>query len=263
LTLNALFCGLLRTKTLFPSVELISEPPARRNPAAALDVSRERRSKRAARPDNFAGRINHCSTEFGTISPSLRANVPSAGEITGLLDALRRNDPEAEAEFIKLIYDELHVRAMQSMRREHGDHALQPTAMAHETSRRLMQEHQIERRNGAHFFATACIVWRRIVARHTRVRAAERRPVGSTQVGLDEFPASESPRFAQLRILDETLTRLSGMDKRQGRLVEMMHFGGLTEEEAAPALVVSFRAVKRDWSSARGWLQARLSTAAG
>jgi RNA polymerase sigma-70 factor, ECF subfamily len=41
--------------------------------------------------------------------------------------------------------------------------------------------------------------------------------------------------------------------------VEMMYFGGLTEEEASEVLQVSVRTVKRDWSAARAWLQGQLS----
>jgi RNA polymerase sigma factor (sigma-70 family) len=48
------------------------------------------------------------------------------------------------------------------------------------------------------------------------------------------------------------------MDPRQGRMVELMYFGGLTEQETAEALGISVRTVKRDWSSARAWLQAQL-----
>ena len=59
-------------------------------------------------------------------------------------------------------------------------------------------------------------------------------------------------------ILDEALDRLAVWDRRQARLVEMLYFGGLTEIEAAEALGVSVRTVKRDWSAARAWLQAQL-----
>jgi DNA-directed RNA polymerase specialized sigma24 family protein len=41
----------------------------------------------------------------------------------------------------------------------------------------------------------------------------------------------------------------------------MMYFGGLTEEEAAHVMGVSARTVRRDWSSARAWLQAQFSKA--
>jgi RNA polymerase sigma factor (sigma-70 family) len=55
--------------------------------------------------------------------------------------------------------------------------------------------------------------------------------------------------------LDEALTQLSACDARQARVVEMLFFGGLTEEEAAQTLGVSTRTVKRDYRSARAWLQ--------
>ena len=52
--------------------------------------------------------------------------------------------------------------------------------------------------------------------------------------------------------------RLGKLDSRQARLVELMYFGGLTEEEAAEVLGISIRTAKRDWSSARAWLQSQL-----
>jgi RNA polymerase sigma factor (sigma-70 family) len=70
--------------------------------------------------------------------------------------------------------------------------------------------------------------------------------------------ASASPRIDQLLILDQALNRLAEWDRHQARLVEMLYFGGLTEQEAAEVLGVSVRTVKRDWSAARAWLQAQL-----
>jgi DNA-directed RNA polymerase specialized sigma24 family protein len=54
--------------------------------------------------------------------------------------------------------------------------------------------------------------------------------------------------------LDEALRRLSALDPRQGRLVELRFFGGLTEEEAAQVLQISVATLKRDWTLARAWL---------
>jgi RNA polymerase sigma factor (TIGR02999 family) len=85
-----------------------------------------------------------------------------------------------------------------------------------------------------------------------------RRPNPRQRVELDDFLVAQSPRVEQLLILDEVLTQLAQMDARQARVVELIYFGGLTEEEAAEALGVSVRTIKRDWSSARAWLQAEL-----
>jgi RNA polymerase sigma factor (TIGR02999 family) len=102
------------------------------------------------------------------------------------------------------------------------------------------------------------MVMRRILVDHARARRAAKRPGARLQVELDDCHAAQHPELDRLLMLDEALTRLSQMDPRQGRLVELMYFGGLTEEEAGEALGISVRTVKRDWTSARAWLQAQL-----
>lgn len=184
--------------------------------------------------------------------------MPSAGEITEQLEALRRGDRHAESILAELMYDDLHARARQYMRRERPDHTLQPTALVHETFLRLLRHQPVEWQDRAHFLAVASVVMRRILVDHARRRHAGKRPGGKQQVELDERHAAQLPHLDQLLMLDEALTRLSQMDARQGRLVELMYFGGLTEEETAEALGVSVRTVRRDWASARSWLQAQL-----
>lgn len=183
---------------------------------------------------------------------------PSAGEITNQLEALRRGDRQAESILAELVYDDLHARAQQYMRRERPDHTLQPTALVNETFLKLLRHQTIEWQGRAHFLAVASVVMRRILVDHARGRRAGKRYGAKQQVELDERHAAQHPHLDQLLVLDEALTRLSQMDPRQGRLVELMYFGGLTEEETAEALGISVRTVKRDWSSARAWLQAQL-----
>lgn len=185
--------------------------------------------------------------------------MASAGEITGLLAALRRGDPHAESNLVKLVYGEFHALAEKYMRRERPDHTLQPTALVHETYLRLMRDCAVDWQSRAHFYATAARVMRRILVDYARARAAAKRPDAKQKMELDEFLAAQSPRIEQLLILDEALTRLSQMDERQARVVEMMYFGGLTEEETAEVLGISLRTVKRDWRDARAWLQAELN----
>ena len=184
--------------------------------------------------------------------------MATAGEITSLLAAVKRGEPDAESHLVNLIYDEFRARAERYMRRERPDHTLQPTALVHETYLRLMQDGAADWQNRAHFYATAAIVMRRVLVDHARARAAGKRPGGRHRVELDEFLAAQSPRIEQMLMLDEALDRLSRMDPRQGRLVEMLYFGGLTEAEAAEVLGLSVRSVKRLWASARAWLQSQL-----
>jgi RNA polymerase sigma-70 factor (ECF subfamily) len=183
---------------------------------------------------------------------------PSAREITHQLEALRRGDRQAESILAELVYDDLHACAQQYMRRERKDHTLQPTALVHEAFLKLLRHQTIEWQGRAHFLAVASVVMRRILVDHARRRGAAKRFGAKQQVELDDRHAAQHPHLDQLLVLDEALTRLSQMDPRQGRLVELMYFGGLTEEETSEALGVSVRTVKRDWSSARAWLQAEL-----
>jgi DNA-directed RNA polymerase specialized sigma subunit len=60
--------------------------------------------------------------------------------------------------------------------------------------------------------------------------------------------------------LDEALDRLSQMDDRKGRVVELRFFGGLSVEETAAVLNISPFTVIRDWNFAKAWLHRELKT---
>ena len=49
------------------------------------------------------------------------------------------------------------------------------------------------------------------------------------------------------------------IDPRQAQIVELRFFAGLTIEEIATTLGLSPATVKRDWSTAKLWLRARLA----
>jgi RNA polymerase sigma factor (sigma-70 family) len=68
-------------------------------------------------------------------------------------------------------------------------------------------------------------------------------------------------RAAELIAFDEALKELEILSKRQGRVVELRYFGGLTVEEAATVLGVSPDTVMRDWSMAKTWLHRALRPA--
>ena len=76
---------------------------------------------------------------------------------------------------------------------------------------------------------------------------------------LDEIPAPDSQRGAELIALDDALTRLAELDPRRSRVIELRVFGGLTHEEAAEVLHVSPQSVLRDWRLAKAWLLRELS----
>ena len=65
-------------------------------------------------------------------------------------------------------------------------------------------------------------------------------------------------RSAEFIALDEALEKLAACDSRQAQIVELRFYCGLTVEETAATLGISEKTVKRDWSSARAWLQAQV-----
>jgi RNA polymerase sigma factor (sigma-70 family) len=88
----------------------------------------------------------------------------------------------------------------------------------------------------------------------TRARAAR-----ASAVTLDENLVPSASDSIDILALHEALERLSKLDARQGRIVELHFFGGLSFEEIASVLELSERTVKRDWALARIWLFKEIS----
>ncbi|MGO8793159.1 MAG: sigma-70 family RNA polymerase sigma factor [Terriglobia bacterium] len=176
------------------------------------------------------------------------------GDITLLLTELQVGNRAAESKLVPLVYDELRRLARRYMRGERADHTLQPTALVHEAYLRLLGQRDVQWQNRAHFFGVAAQLMRRILVDHARAHRAEKRGGDEPKVTLDTVFVFTEAKGADLVAVDEALTRLTERDPRQGRIVELRFFGGLTEEEAAEVLGVSTRTVKRDWKVARAWL---------
>ena len=59
--------------------------------------------------------------------------------------------------------------------------------------------------------------------------------------------------------LDEALDRLEKESPRAYQLVELKFYAGFSFEEAAQALNVSSRTLKRDWDTAEKWLRREIA----
>jgi RNA polymerase sigma factor (TIGR02999 family) len=182
------------------------------------------------------------------------AQAPNpAVSVTALLRAWRGGDEEAWGQLVPLVYDELRRVARRQLRRERGEHTLQPTALVHEAFLRLVDQ-KVTWQNRAHFFGVAAQLMRRILVDHARQRHAAKRGGGAALVALDSANALAPEREVDLLALDGVLEQLTSLDPQQGRIVELRFFGGLTVEETAEALGISPATVKRDWSLAKAWL---------
>ena len=62
-----------------------------------------------------------------------------------------------------------------------------------------------------------------------------------------------------LLVLNHSLDELLSVDERQGKIVEMKFFGGLSPPEISEAQGISRATVDREWVTARVWLHRQMS----
>jgi RNA polymerase sigma-70 factor (ECF subfamily) len=175
-------------------------------------------------------------------------------DVTALLSQLTQGNHEASEKLIPLVYDELKRLARAYMRRERPDHTLQPTALVHEAYLKLVEQRSVDWQSRAHFFGIAAQVMRRILVDHARRHLRKKRGGGQPAVPLDEALVFAPEQSLELVKLDQALEQLTKLDPRQGKIVELRFFGGLTVEQTAELLGISPKTVKRDWSVAKAWL---------
>ena len=182
-----------------------------------------------------------------------------AGEITALLNAWNRGDETALERIIPLVYRELHRRAERYMSREHGGHTLQATALLNEVYLRLVDLPQRNWKNRAHFLAICAQLMRRILVDFARSRHSQRRGGGQRNLPLNEEVTASTRSPAEIIAVDNAVNKLSALDARKGRVVELRFFGGLGVEETAEVLKISPETVMRDWKMAKVWLLREIS----
>lgn len=196
--------------------------------------------------------------------------------VTQLLLNWSSGDQRALGELMPLVYAELRRLADRQLRAERANHTLQRTALVHEAYLRLINQRNVSWQGRAQFIGLAAQLMRRILIDHARARRRAKRGGGVAPVSLDhtgvilgsgdeEGARIEALGFAEdptvdLSAIDSALSRLEELDPKQGRIVELRFFGGLSIEEAAEVVGVSPATVKREWALARAWLRRELTS---
>jgi RNA polymerase sigma factor (TIGR02999 family) len=99
---------------------------------------------------------------------------------------------------------------------------------------------------------------RRILVDHARRHGASKRGDGVRCVLIDEAKDVTAPNEIPVLALDLALDHLAKIDAELAKIVELRAFGGLTIEEAAKVLSMSPSTAKRDWRTAKAWLNREL-----
>jgi len=182
-------------------------------------------------------------------------------EVTVLLDAIQSGDPEAPAQLLPLVYEELRRLARHRLAHEEPGQTLQPTALVHEAYLRLVGEGREHWDGRGHFFAAAAEAMRRILVESARSKQRLKRGGDRAREPLEAAELLAPEPREDVLALNEALTELAATDRAAADLVQLRYFGGLSITDAAQVLGVSPRTAKRLWTFARAWLLENLQGA--
>lgn len=181
-----------------------------------------------------------------------------SGQVAELLQRWVKGDEAALAAVVPVVYKELRRLAHYHLKSERPDHTLQSTALVNEAFLRLVGGKPVHLRNRAHFVAVASRLMRQILVDYARSRQANKRD-GGYRITLEDIVDLPGNKEVPLVRVDRALDELSRMDERQGKVVEMKFFGGLSAPEIAQVLGISLATVERDWRTARIWLRREMT----
>src|SRR3954452_14609348 len=137
-------------------------------------------------------------------------------DVTRLLDAAAAGDRKAAADLLPLVYAELRKLAAARMAEEKPGDTLQPTALVHEASLRLIGGADVPRWNHrGHFFAAAAEAMRRILVDAARHKKRSKHGGQRVRVDLPDVPARDPDD--RLLALDDALTLLAAEDALEAR----------------------------------------------
>ena len=183
-------------------------------------------------------------------------------DVTGLLEAIGRGEPERARELVPIVYEELRRLAEARIAREPTGQTLQATALVHEAYLRLVGDGDGPAwENRGHFFAAAAEAMRRILVEKARRRRRKRHGGGLRRVDLEQATPGEDDAAGDLLALHEALDQLAHEEPVAAQVVKLRYFAGLTAEQTASSLNISLRTANRHWAFARAWLYRRLNLA--
>ncbi len=176
-------------------------------------------------------------------------------DVTRILSQIEQGDPQAAAQLLPLVYDELRKLAAAKLAGEKAGQTLQATALVHEAYLRLVDQTTAQQWDGrGHFFAAAAEAMRRILIENARRKKRRKHGGELVRVELCDVDILCQVPPDDLLAIDDALLRLAEEDQVKAKLVELRFFVGLSVEDASKILGISTSTAKRYWRYARAWL---------
>jgi RNA polymerase sigma factor (TIGR02999 family) len=182
-------------------------------------------------------------------------------DLTQWLRAAQQGDAASAERAFALLYPELRRIARSRLRGHHVPTLLDTESLVHESFLRFAQGAPVDFASRKHFYAWVAKAMRHLVVDFVRRRQAQQRGGELERVTLhtelDALPGADAQGL-EVQRLHEALERLAQLDPALAELVELRFFAGCTEAEAAQALGVSERTLRRQWQKARAVLLVEL-----
>jgi RNA polymerase sigma factor (TIGR02999 family) len=170
--------------------------------------------------------------------------------------------PEQNPIAMDSVYADLLVIARAELAKHRRGQTLNTRALVNEAYLKLFScGANIDFESRKHFFATAAQAMRQVVIDYARARVTGRRGAGAEHIALDALDGLAIPVDAQaeqLIAVDNAMQKLSLLDERLVRVVELRFFAGLEVADIAELLGVSEPTIKRDTRAAKAFLQNEL-----
>ncbi len=179
-------------------------------------------------------------------------------DLTLLLSEVGKGNRTVINEIFPIVYNELRRIASKYLYQEYGERTMQTTELVHEAYLKIIGHNNVSLDNKAHFFGIAANAMRQLLVDFARKKSAVKRGENPTKISLLEGMVVYSDNDQKIIELDNALQKLSEVDERLSKIVELRFFGGLNITETAEVLNCSVSTVKREWGLARAWLYREL-----
>jgi RNA polymerase sigma factor (TIGR02999 family) len=185
--------------------------------------------------------------------PRCMTRAAQPADSTSLLRRWSNGDAAAFDLLARRLYEDIHAIAVRELRPER-QLTLRPTDLAHEAYLRLTPLRKMHWQDRSHFLSMAVRVMRQALIDEARRRRAQKRDgvilsdtqLGGSDAGVDALD------------VDALLIELHCFDAVASEVASLRVFGGLSLEETAEAIGLSFETVNRHWVKGKAWLAREL-----
>src|SRR5262245_50722460 len=145
-------------------------------------------------------------------------------DVTRILHAIDDGDPQAAAQLLPLVYEELRHLAACKLVQEQPGQTLDATALVHEAYLRLVGPVDAARwENQRHFYAAAAEAMRRILIENARRKNSQKRGGDLIRRDLDPALLPIPDPTENVVALDEALAQFATVDPQAAELVQLRY----------------------------------------